>query len=114
MTNIQNILRHLGVTRCYKGFDHAAYAIRLAVADDLRLSAVTKQIYMETAGCFNCKWTAVERNIRTVTSRAWQVNRELLCHMAGYPLKATPTASEFIEIIASYVLRMERGSGNNF
>ncbi len=105
MTAIQDTLHLFGVTRCYKGFQHTAYAIYLAVQDESRLEAVTKDIYMETASHFNCTWTAVERNIRTAVARAWRVNRPLLCKMAGYPLKTEPTASEFIEIIASYMLR---------
>ena len=60
---------------------------------------------METASHFNCNWTAVERNIRTTVARAWKVNCPLLSEMAGYPLACVPTASEFIEILASYILR---------
>lgn len=105
MATIQDILRLFGITRCYKGFRHTAYAISLAVQDESRLEAVTKKIYMETASHFNCNWTAVERNIRTAAARAWKVNRPLLLEMAGYPLACTPTASEFIEILTSYILR---------
>ena len=96
MIVIQDTLRPLGITRCYKGFLHTAYAIQLAVEDESRLEAVTREIYMETAAHFDCKWTAVERNIRTAVSRAWKINRPLLCEMAGYPLACTPAASEFI------------------
>ncbi len=105
MTAIQDILRLLGVTRCYKGFKHTVYAIQLAVTDDTRLETITKGIYMETAAHFGCKWTAVERNIRTAVLRAWQINPELICEMAGYPLDTAPTASQFIEIVSSHVLR---------
>lgn len=105
MMTIQETLRLFGITRCYKGFLHTAYAIQLAVEDENRLEAVTKEIYMETAFHFNCTWTAVERNIRTAVARAWKINHALLCDMAGYPLTCAPTASEFIEIIASYILR---------
>lgn len=105
MTAIQDTLHLFGVTRCYKGSQHTAYAIYLAVQDESRLEAVTKDIYMETPSHFNCTWTAVERNIRTAVARAWRVNRPLLCKTAGYPLKTEPTASEFIKIIASYMLR---------
>lgn len=103
--SIQEILRQLGITRCYKGFKHTEFAITLAVSDETRLEAVTKEIYMETASRFHCKWTAVERNIRTAVKRAWQINPGLLTKIAGYPLDAPPTASEFIEIIANHVLR---------
>ena len=105
MTIIQDTLRLFGITRCYKGFLHTAYAIYLAVQDESRLEAVTKEIYMEAAFHFNCTWTAVERNIRTAVARAWKINRPLLAEMAGYPLACIPTASEFIEILASYILR---------
>lgn len=105
MTTIQNILRPFAITRCYKGFYHVCYSIQLAVTDDFCLGAVTKDIYMVTASHFDCNWKAVERNIRTVVARAWQVNPELLSQMAGYPLYEKPTASEFIEIISSYILR---------
>ena len=91
MTTILETLRPFGITRCYKGFPLTVYAIHLAVH-------------------FGCKWTAVERNLRTVVSRAWQVNPDLLCRMAGYPLTAAPTASEFIEIIASYIIRSRQTS----
>ena len=105
MIRIQNTLRPFGITRCYKGFHHICFSVHLAVTDDSRLEAITKEIYMETATHFGCTWIAVERNIRTVVSRAWQVNPDLLILMAGYPLDAMPTASEFIEIVASYILR---------
>ena len=60
---------------------------------------------METAFHFGCKWTTVERNIRTAVARAWSVNRSLLLEMAGYPLDTEPSASEFIEIIATHIIR---------
>ena len=105
MTAVQDILRSFGITRCYKGFKHTEYAICLAIQDESRLEAITKEIYMETAEHFECNWTAVERNIRTAVSRAWSVNPDLLCQMAGYPLEAEPTSSQFIEIISSYIIR---------
>ena len=108
MTIIQDALRPFGITRCYKGFRHTAYAIQLAIQDEDRLEAVIKEIYMETASHYHCKWTAVERNIRTAVARAWRVNRPLLCEMAGYPLLCAPTASEFIEIVASYIIRAQQ------
>ncbi len=105
MTAVQDILRSFGITRCYKGFKHTEYAICLAIQDESRLEAITKEIYMETAEHFECNWTAVERNIRTAVSHAWSVNPDLLCQMAGYPLESEPTSSQFIEIISSYIIR---------
>lgn len=112
MTDVQDILRSLGITRCYKGFKHTEYAVLLAVQNESHLEAVTKEIYMETANYFECHWTAVERNIRTAVARAWRTNRPLLCEMAGYPLGKEPSASEFIEIIASYIIRSSQPQSN--
>ena len=109
MDEIQSMLRCFGITRCYKGFAHMAYAIFLAVQDENRLTAITKEIYMEVAAHFHCNWTAIERNVRTAVSRAWQVNPELLRAVAGYPLDAAPTASEFIEMLASYIQSLHKG-----
>ena len=105
MTIVQETLRLFGITGCYKGFKHTTYAICLAIQDESRLEAITKELYMETASHFNCEWAAVERNIRTAVARAWRVNRPLLSEIAGYPLETEPTASEFIEIIATYIIR---------
>ena len=81
MTTILETLRPFGITRCYKGFPLTVYAIHLAVMEEDRLEEITEKIYRETADHFGCKWTAVERNLRTVVSRAWQVNPDLLCQM---------------------------------
>ena len=105
MTTIQDTLRSFGITRCYKGFQYAAYAIQLAVEDESRLEAITKEIYEETAEHFGCNGAAVERNIRTVVERAWKINSRLLREIAGYNLDHIPTASEFIEIMATHILR---------
>ena len=59
MTTIQDTLRSFGITRCYKGFQYAAYAIQLAVEDESRLEAITKEIYEETAEHFGCNGAAV-------------------------------------------------------
>lgn len=103
MMSIQETLRLFGITRCYKGFLHTAYAIQLAVENENRLEAVTKEIYMETAFHFNCTWTAVERNIRTAVARAWKINHALLCDMAGYPLTCAPTASDYRLLHTSFI-----------
>ena len=101
----QSVLRSFGITKCYKGYDYILYSIMLVLEDDYRLQAIIKEIYISTASHFDCAWTAVERNIRTVVYRAWQVNSMLLSQMAGYPLIRIPSASQFIEIVSSYILQ---------
>ena len=103
MTTIYTILRYLSITKTYLGCHQAAYAVKLALEDEDRLSAVTKEIYMETASYFGCSWGAVERNIRTVVVRAWRNCPDRLQELAGYPLDGMPTAGEFIEILVCYL-----------
>lgn len=105
MDEIQEILRELGVGRNYRGYQRTAIAIALALDDESRLTAVTKELYGKTAEQTDCQWTAVERNIRTVVQRAWKINPQRLIQMAGYPMSSPPTASEFIEIVTNYILR---------
>jgi len=104
METIQATIRSLGITGRYKGYRYIVHALELTVARNDRLEAVVKEIYMETADHFGCSWITVERNIRTVVSHAWQVNPGLLREMAGYPLNYNPEPSEFIEIVAMYII----------
>lgn len=113
MDEIQEILRALGIGRNYRGYQRTAIAIALALEDESRLTAVTKEIYCSTAEHTGCQWTAVERNIRTVIQRAWKINPQQLVHMAGYPMTIPPTASEFIEIVTNYILRTHRDAAQN-
>ncbi len=105
---IHTTLRQLGITRRYRGFDAVVHCIALAVEDEFRLQSITKEVYMETATHFGYGWKRVERSLRTAAARAWAANRALLCQMAGYPLMGAPTASEFVEMIATFLLRSEQ------
>ena len=105
LDEIQSILRSHGIGRNYRGYQRTAQAISIALEDESHLTAVTKEIYCRTAQESECRWTAVERNIRTVVQRAWKVNPQRLMQMAGYPMTEPPTASEFIEIVSNYILR---------
>ena len=105
MQIVQDTLRPFGITRCYVGYGQTCYSIYLAVTNESRMEAIVKEIYMETADCFSCEWKDVERNIRTARGHAWEVNAEHLIQMAGYPLTNAPSASEFIEIIATHIIR---------
>lgn len=113
MSIIEDKLRSLGAVGLYKGYEMAKKAIELVLEDEFRLLDVTKSIYMEVAAkCnHNNDWNNVERNIRTVVSRVWRINRPLLCRMAGYPLEKKPSASEFIEIVASHIIRTSTPQG---
>lgn len=103
MREIQDLLRALGVTRTYKGYTRLLSAVSLALEDESRLEEIKHEIYERVAAISGCEWTTVERSIRTAVLRAWEKNRTLLMSIAGYPLDAPPTASEFVEMLVMYV-----------
>lgn len=100
---IESTLRELGIGSNYIAQQRTVVAIRLALEDEDRLLYVTKEIYYPAGEICGCKWTAVERNIRTVVQRVWRINPSGLAQMAGYPLLEPPTASDFVEILAHYI-----------
>jgi two-component system response regulator (stage 0 sporulation protein A) len=104
LNNIYGLLLSLGVTANYTGFFHCAYAVSLVLRDWERLLYITKCLYPEVAEHFNTSPGAVERNIRTAASAAWSSNRSLLEEMAKHHLQTRPTASQFIAILASYLI----------
>lgn len=110
MTDILRIydeLQALGITANYKGRRQAALAIQLALEDEDRLDHVTKEIYWKVADLTGCNRIDIERNLRTVSHRAWKVSRPYLLKIAHYDMLAAPTASEFISIVASHIKRSE-------
>lgn len=113
MTDIFRIcdeLQALSITANYTGRRQTAMAIELALQDEDRLSNVTKEIYWVVADSIGCKRCDIERNIRTVSHRAWKEGRQRLIEIARYDLHAAPTASEFISILASHIRRSDMAS----
>lgn len=103
--SIQQVLRQLGIGANYKGFRITVLAISLIVENEDRLTSITKDIYYDVAKLTGYRWTAVERNIRTVVARAWYCNPQKLNQIAGYTLTSAPIASEFLDIVSNYVRR---------
>lgn len=98
---IQQLLRHLGVTENYIGFSHAAYAVQLSISRPDKLHLITKQLYPDVARHYSTNWRAVERNIRTVVSVVWASNPLLLSELAGRELTSKPNNASFLSILAS-------------
>ena len=110
MTDIFRIydeLQRLGIAANYRGRKQAALAIQLALENEDRLDHVTKEIYWEVAESIGCNYDNIERNLRTVSHRAWNVSRSYLLKIAHYDLTAAPTASEFIAIVATHIRRTD-------
>lgn len=108
MTNTQLLndsIQSLGITKRYKGCQQLYLCVEYALADETRLLYVTKGIYIPVAEECNCDYRSIERNIRTVASKAWKIDANRLSEMAGYKLAASPSVSELITILVTYVSR---------
>ena len=104
---IEDELRALGVTKKYRGYAQAVLAIELVLEDVSRLLNMTKEVYWRVAELCDCGRSDIERNLRTISHRAWKVNPDRLEEIAGYPLSTSPTASELITILASHIHRAQ-------
>ena len=105
--NIFELLHRLGVTANYTGFYHTAFAVRLCAEKMERLQMITKWVYPDVARQYGTSWTAVERNIRTVSKVIWRENRPLLEALARKPLTHQPGTAQLLAILA-YSLRTQQ------
>ena len=102
LTEIYDLLYWLGITAKYAGFFHASYAIFIAKQQPDRLALVTKWLYPEVARRYNTNWRAVEKNIRTVVSVAWETRPRQLEHIAHQKLEHKPKNTQFLKMLALY------------
>lgn len=105
--NLILLLRSLGITPCYIGFSFLLYAVSIVQHDRSSLNHVIKEIYFPIAQHFDTDWRNVEHNLRTLTHRAWKTDKDLLSHISGYRLSASPSVSQFIESLAFFVADTE-------
>lgn len=96
----QQILNRLGITSNYIGFRQTLLAVELVRQDPDLIFLVTKGLYPAVAKEYQTSWKAVERNIRSVVSMAWERNPELIQRLAGYSMDEKPKAAQFIAILA--------------
>lgn len=106
MLEIEDILWMLGITQSYKGYRRISLILELALKNESRLEAVTKELYMEAATQLHCDWKAIEHSLRTVIRRAWMTNPAFIQEMAGHHMSKYPVNSEFLSITVRYIQRM--------
>lgn len=109
MKEIFGIIRKLGVTSNYKGYFFVADAIELAMNSQDKPIRITKDIYPDLAKKYKTTSLNIEHNIRTVINVCWETNRQQIVEIAGFPLIYKPTNSEFIDMIAYYLLSSQEG-----
>lgn len=97
--NCHLALKKLGITPNYIGFHQILSAVEFVNRNPDTLFSVTKTLYPAIAKEYGTTWKAVERNIRSIVSMAWERNPALVRDMAGYPLKSKPKAAQFIAML---------------
>ena len=103
MKNVYGTIRKLGLTSKYKGYYYLAEAISIAMAQEDRHIRITKDIYPYLARKYITTPSNIERDMRTVISACWKMNKPGLDKIAGYELSYKPTNSEFIDMITYYL-----------
>lgn len=109
MKKIYEIIRKLGVTSNYKGYFFVADAIQMAMNSQDEPIRITKDIYPYLAKKHKTASMNIEHNIRTVINVCWKTNKQGITQIAGYPLIYKPTNSEFIDMVAYYLLSAQEG-----
>lgn len=100
---IAALLLRLGARPNYAGFAYAQYGILLALTDECRLQAVTKELYLEIARHYRISWSAVEHGLRTMLNKMWKKNSENIKKELGYPFPRKPTVGEFLAVVTLYL-----------
>ena len=103
MNTVVNVIRELGVTSKYKGYDQIIDALEQKQKCGLGYCKVTKDVYPRVARMHHTKPWNVEQNIRTVVRYCWDNSRAQLNRMAGRKLMMMPTNAEFLDILTWYV-----------
>ena len=112
MKEIYRLIRKLGATSKYKGYYFVAEAVKLSMESQEQPLRITKDIYPHLAKKFKSTPMNIEHDIRTVINVCWSMNRSCMDHIAGYPLRYKPTNSEFIDMLAYYLMQSEDAAVN--
>ena len=114
MREVYKIIRQMGVTSKYKGYYFVAEAVKLSIEMEGRPIRITKDIYPLLARKFKTTSVNIEHNIRTVVNVCWAANKEIMDIIAGYHLNYKPTNSEFIDMLAYYLIQNETNSNERY
>ena len=101
------LLRSIGASGRYTGFDYAVYMIEQVVSSQESIHLITKRLYPETARHFGVKPHSVEHALRTLINTCWDYgDRDAMNEIAGRPLIQAPSNAEFIDMMAAYIKGM--------
>ena len=107
MRKVYRLIRQLGMTSKYKGYYYVAEAVMMSMELQDYPIKITKDIYPCLAKKFKSTPVNIEHDIRTVINVCWTANKETMDRIAGYPLRYRPTNSEFVDMLAYYLIQTE-------
>ena len=108
MHDVYRVIRRLGVTSKYKGYYFLAEAVKICMEMQENPIRITKDIYPRLAKKYKSKPMNIEHNIRTIINVCWNNNRETLSDIAGCSLNYKPTNSEFVDMLAYYLMEIKQ------
>ena len=80
MQKVYGLIRRLGISKKYKGYQYLADAVILVMEMEEGPVKVTKDIYPVLARRYHVTPEAIEQNIRTVVGQCWGRNRSMIEH----------------------------------
>lgn len=104
--NIERLIRQLGATGNYKGFQYLLHGITLSIDNPGLLTYIYKGLYVDVAKDFRTTVGCVERDLRTIKCIMWQYgDKELLRKIFGdAALNPKPVSNaEFIDGLVAYI-----------
>lgn len=104
--NIEKLLRQLGATGNYKGFQYLLHGITLSIDNPGLLTYIYKGLYVDVAKDFRTTVGCVERDLRTIKRIMWQYgDKELLQIIFGsVAWNPKPVSNaEFIDGLVAYI-----------
>ena len=102
---VRNILRKLGVGRCYSGYDYIVHATGLMFFDERFFSCITKILYATVAENCDTSSLCIEKSIRKVIQVIWEDsdNKELIERFFGSRyIHIKPSNKEFLGLLYDY------------
>ena len=103
ITEIYDLLYHLGFSATNASFFRLSYAIFLATLNPQWLDPSSWRLYQEVAKQYHTAPTWVAWELAVLAHRFWKQHPDLLSILARRVVSAAPSPMEFLRILAMYV-----------
>ena len=114
-TEINNIVRSLGLKAHNKGYRYIQDAIFMIVEDGTMINKITKKLYPTIARTYSTTPSKVERAIRHSIEILWQTGDfSIINKVFGREVnlcEKKPTNSEFLATLADYIVIRQENNG---